>query len=918
MFTNDLRSWITVVFFIVLFVPSTATDTIAQGRKSGDRFLALAEPRELVPEFQLNANVGIVGAKRYGSIIALDSSGGFTIVWRDERRGKSSGSVDIYARRYTRAGLALSENFRINRVNFENIRLGRLMSACDAGGNTYVVWEEVRYPQPSTWFLQRISPDGSLDGANQALVSERTLDSRFASIAFSVLPDGRFVFAWNKDGLLMMQRYLKNGLRFGPLAIVNNDQTPLARDQAAFAANASGQHIVVWPVRDSSDAERSGNQHLYARRYSRDGVAEGEPFRVDDDGRPAAQRRVEVNINRAGDVVVAWAVNDFAEVNENNSVYARVHYANKGFVREGFRATVHTPWREFTVHSASIRENRAILLAWNLFDMQTQPLYLLRTDEFGQATAPLTTMKNADVSIHEFSSQTMAVNDENESIVAWTRTSKLPQDIVMQRFAADGSARTDAVPVSDENGAADHIRSELALLPDGFAAVWLDLQRDKPAVRMRIFDRQGRARGPSFAVSDDSSRVRKFAPNIAADAAGNIVIAWIDTRFPEAALFARRYSPRGTPLGAEFTVDSKLGAFGFDARAVDLSCDSAGRFVVAWHAERNDRRQIYARRYTADALPLGDIIAVSDLVDDSYRSLQGVDINNTGDFVITWFDTRPEAAGIYARRYRWTSTAGGREVHVNADLLDGGSSRPDIALAPGGRFVVTWIHGAPEQPSSITPYLRIFAPDDRPLSASVPVDASFTGTHSSTVDYDRDSSFAVVWIDTNRVDQQSSINVQRFGYDAAPIGSPARINGSHDGICLFPDIEWHRESLLTSWTIDAYTGTGSDIRASLLSWAEEPVINTVAGQTAAFHFSLTPNPFQAVAVCRYVLSAQSEVALTLYDVAGRSVRDILREGQGPGEYSRSIDGAMLSPGLYYLRLRVNGRSSVLPVVVGLP
>lgn len=72
------------------------------------------------------------------------------------------------------------------------------------------------------------------------------------------------------------------------------------------------------------------------------------------------------------------------------------------------------------------------------------------------------------------------------------------------------------------------------------------------------------------------------------------------------------------------------------------------------------------------------------------------------------------------------------------------------------------------------------------------------------------------------------------------------------------------------------------------------------------------NPMTRTTQVRYVLAEEGRVSLNVYDVRGRFVACLVEGRQGLGEWSvvwdgRDETGRTLAPGVYYLRLMVNGR-----------
>lgn len=79
-----------------------------------------------------------------------------------------------------------------------------------------------------------------------------------------------------------------------------------------------------------------------------------------------------------------------------------------------------------------------------------------------------------------------------------------------------------------------------------------------------------------------------------------------------------------------------------------------------------------------------------------------------------------------------------------------------------------------------------------------------------------------------------------------------------------------------------------------------------AGKRVATEFALAgnaPNPFNPTTTIRYALPQAADVALTVYNVAGQSVRTLVAEHQRAGWYAVEWDATGLAAGLYFYRLQ---------------
>jgi hypothetical protein len=71
-----------------------------------------------------------------------------------------------------------------------------------------------------------------------------------------------------------------------------------------------------------------------------------------------------------------------------------------------------------------------------------------------------------------------------------------------------------------------------------------------------------------------------------------------------------------------------------------------------------------------------------------------------------------------------------------------------------------------------------------------------------------------------------------------------------------------------------------------------------------------PNPFNPLTVVPVNLAKEAVVTTTLYDMAGRPLRELQNGSLSAGSHAITIDGANLSTGIYFVRINVNNAINV--------
>ena len=82
----------------------------------------------------------------------------------------------------------------------------------------------------------------------------------------------------------------------------------------------------------------------------------------------------------------------------------------------------------------------------------------------------------------------------------------------------------------------------------------------------------------------------------------------------------------------------------------------------------------------------------------------------------------------------------------------------------------------------------------------------------------------------------------------------------------------------------------------------------VEGAILADNYSLSPaypNPFNATLTLPFMLQERMNVEISLYDVSGRMVKQVVNQSISAGDYSLRVNSDELSSGLYIIKIIMN-------------
>ncbi|MGE0638685.1 MAG: hypothetical protein AB7G12_04715 [Thermoanaerobaculia bacterium] len=279
-------------------------------------------------------------------------------------------------------------------------------------------------------------------------------------------------------------------------------------------------------------------------------------------------------------------------------------------------------------------------------------------------------------------------------VVAWTSYLQegpaLGSGVYAQRFDASGVPQGDEFHVNTYT-TADQKGVSVAAEPGGeFAAVWWSVGQDGSAegVYTQRYSAAGVPIGDEERVNSTTAG-QQWRPAIAADAAGNFVVAWSsDGQDGDGhGVFARQIDSLGLPYGPEIPVNQFTTG---EQTAPSVACGAGGDFVVVWTSAGQDGsgEGVYGRHFDADGAATGNEVRIHvDTIGD--QTDPAVASDGAGGFLVTWQGNDSDNAGILARRLNATGAPAGAEFRVNT-YTTSSQSRPAVAATAAGEFVVTW------------------------------------------------------------------------------------------------------------------------------------------------------------------------------------------------------------------------------------
>ena len=332
-----------------------------------------------------------------------------------------------------------------------------------------------------------------------------------------------------------------------------------------------------------------------------------------------------------------------------------------------------------------------------------------------------------------------------------------------QRFSASGAPLGSEFRVNTyTTGFQAHAGPSVAVDPSGNTVVtWSSYGQDGDGfgVYAQRYSSAGAPLGPEFRVST-STPSHQGLSTVATDSSGNFVVVWM-TSFPEN-VWGQRFAASGVPLGGEFKINtSGLGAFG-----PVVASNAAGDFVVVWR--RNDDASslgVFGRRFAASGSPLSAEFRVNTALPGNQYYPQ-VASDAVGNFVVVWGSADGSDTGVFGQRFASSGVPVGGEFRVNT-FTTGVQGRnyaaPALASDASGNFVVVWGSDA-QDGSQGGIFGQRFDSAGAPLGPEFRVNA-YTPNRQAWVSVGADpvGSFVVVWASYLQDGSLHGIFGQRFG-----------------------------------------------------------------------------------------------------------------------------------------------------------
>jgi len=382
-----------------------------------------------------------------------------------------------------------------------------------------------------------------------------------------------------------------------------------------------------------------------------------------------------------------------------------------------------------------------------------------------------------------------AMDYEGNFVVVWWDERGTNYHVYGQKFNSSGDPLGGNFLISSDTGTSDQYYSSCAMDSAGnFVAVWIDNLMGEVSVYGQIFDNTGNPVGSNFEIGQNANDDYGNFPKVSMNKS-NFVVTWCKETNSSIDIYKRRFENDGTPVTNEIKVNATMGTADQKNPKVDMNINGNvvvvwddfrtshevyfqrldtlgntlgdnvlvhvggspdvavsedGSFFITYNYTYNFSTYIYYQRFHSSGDSIGSPIIISDTTDES-RGCVSIDFDSNNTTVVAWQDSRSGNDDIYAQMISPAGDTVGVNFKVNDDSGTAVQYRPDIAMSPSGKFLITWYD---QRNGDYDIYGQIFDSDGNALGSNFRIDSGGTDNqHCPDAKYLPDGNFIVVWQD---------------------------------------------------------------------------------------------------------------------------------------------------------------------------
>ena len=517
----------------------------------------------------------------------------------------------------------------------------------------------------------------------------------------------------------------------------------ISQDSPAIATDGSGNTVVVW------EDDRNGDSDIYAQKLDANGnrlwVTD---VRINSDSGVADQWYPAVAMDENGNAIVVWE--DYR--NGNLDIYAqRLDASGNRLWTVGVRVNSDGGTKSQGNPAVAMDTGGNAVVVWRDSRSGKSDIYGQKLDRNGSKLWAVDVRVNSDSGTASQLYPAVAVDRSGNAVVVWRDDRNGDSDAYAQRLDGSGN-KVWAVDVRVNSDSGTGCQGDSAVAMDGggnAVVVWSDDRNGHDDIyAQKLNGNGGKLWTVDVRINSDSRIASRFAPAVAVDRSGNVIIVWEDHNSGHGEICAQRLDPSGNWLwAANVRVNSDSGTAGQWCPAVVVVED--GNAVVVWYDSPNGNRDICTQKLDASGSKLWAAdVRVNGDSGAAYQREAVVAIDGDEDGIVVWEDGRSGAQDIFAQRLDGSGNQlWAADVRVHSDSGTAYWNGHAVAMDGSGNAIVVW---SDDREGSDNIYAqRLDASGNKLWSADVRV-SSYSGVawqHRPAVAMDGSGNVIVVWED---------------------------------------------------------------------------------------------------------------------------------------------------------------------------
>jgi hypothetical protein len=335
--------------------------------------------------------------------------------------------------------------------------------------------------------------------------------------------------------------------------------------------------------------------------------------------------------------------------------------------------------------------------------------------------------------------------------------------------------------------------------------------------------------------------------------------------------------------------------------------------AVVWHGNGSEtplRSAVYGQFVAGAGNKIGRNFIVSDHVADSVDCVRPRIVSNPrhSSFVVTWVDNSQGRNLLFGRRIDRSGQGLGSSFLISDDLYMTGMWYYSVANDSHGNFVTVWIADSSNLSRIVWRWFDSAGVALTGVQALTEFDSRFDSGSSIDCAIDQQGRMVLVW--EQRENGKWRIFGRKFGADRTPLGQLFRVSNDTSSCNeIFPRVLFRNDRVWTVWEKSGARGTEIWGNIKAFDWIGSSTVDPglVPQRRDFVLYRCFPNPFNLSTAISIRLDKMTHATLTIHNLLGQSVADLIDERMDAGTYIFHWDGKdnygrVLPTGAYFVRL----------------